>query len=334
MSWPWLMAAWRVADPECRPAAILVYEGERLLAAAAFQRRKTRYYRVPFSEVSFLGDGLSDQQEFLCRPEHPTAVAQIWRVLAGNPWHAELLRLEHIPDTSATLAAGLDLLPGLQVESASAVCTMAIQGAWDDYLRNVQWELRRDLRKSERRLSEAGDWRIRHVQGKQIEALLPDLRTIEMAGYKGEENKAFLANSRNGAFVSAYLEVAPDDDTVLTLLEVNERIAAYLLGFVQGDAFYAFNTSFDEAFRKSGPGKYVYARSIRYAFDRSLGIMNFGSGKSHLKDRLGGKPAANSRAVYFYPGLKGSAVRLAVFHVRPWLQTLMHSKEMSPDRQT
>lgn len=324
MSWPWLMAAWHTAERDSRPFVILVSERERLLAAAALQRRKALYYRVPFSEVSFLGDGHSDRQEFLSRPGHTAALAEIWRFLASNPWRAELLRLEQIPDTNPTLAAGRETIARLQVEPASVVSTMQIKGTWDDYHRNLERVLRRDLRLSERRLAEAGDWRIRHIHGKEIAAFLPAVRDIEMAGYKSAQGKAFFADSRNEAFVRAYLEAAPYDSTALTLLEVDDRIAAYALGFVHGGTYYGYNTSFDDAFRRTGSGKYVIAQSIRYAFDRNLAVIDFSRGGSHLKTRFGGESSINTRAVYFYPGIKGAAARLAVFWIRPRLNAVLN----------
>ena len=328
MSRPWLTAAWRTAEHDSRPLVILVSERDRLLAGAALQRRTRLYYGVPFSEVSFLGDGLADRQEFLCRPDHPDATADIWRCLAGNPWRAELLRLEQIPDTSPTLTSGRETLARLQVEPASIVSAMQIGGTWDNYFRNLQAELRRDLRQSERRLTEAGDWRIRHIHGKEIEAFLPAVRDIEMAGYKSAQGKAFLADARNEGFIRAYLEAAPDDSTALTLLEVDDRIAAYSLGFVHGGTYYGYNTSFDDAFRRTGSGKYVIAQSIRYAIDRHLAVMDFSRGGSHLKARFGGESSINSRAVYFYPGIKGAAARLAVFWIRPRLNAVLNRWRM------
>lgn len=319
-SWSWINAAWGAADGEARPCLIVASQGERLLAIAPLKRRTVKYYRVPFTEVSFLGDGFSDRNQFICDPAHPEALSEIWRFLAANPCRAELLRLEQIPESCSFLQVGRETLRRLEVEPASVVLSMPLHGTWEQYFERIQWELRRDLRKSERRMAEIGQWTVRHIHGAEIADFLKDIGSLEMAGYKSGEGKAFFADPRNAEFIRRYLETAPSDSPVLTVLEIDGRLIAYIIGFVHGHTFYAYNTSYDEGLRKAGPGKYVYSRAIRYAFQRQLGVLDFARGTSLIKERFGGEANTNVRAVYFYPSIKGFVVRQAVFRLRPWLK--------------
>jgi CelD/BcsL family acetyltransferase involved in cellulose biosynthesis len=321
-SWAWLAAAWRASGDSCRPAAITVSQDDQLLAAAAFRRSRSTYYRVDFSEVSFLGDGISDQHEFLCRPGRQDAIEAVWRFLGSNPWRAELLRLEQLPEHSPTLTTGRATLTRMEIEPASVVPRMPVRGSWDDYLQSVPWELRRDLRRSEKRLAEVGQWQVRHLGGTAALEHVSTLKDMELAGYKSDAGKAFFAEQKHEAFARDCLGLLHDDSVVLTLLELEGRVIAYILGFVHRGTYYAYNTSFDESLRKAGPGKYVYARAIQQAFERGVSEINFARGESHIKSRFGGKPSVNHRAVLFYPGLKGSAVRLAAFRIRPLLKSL------------
>ena len=322
MSWPWLMSAWQALSDEEQPIVVLFEQLDRLICAAAFVQRRHRYYGVPVRELAFLGDGISDRQEFLFAAGEEATLDAMWQFLAENPFKCDLVRLEQIPAASQTLVSGERLLRALETEPASTLAAMPLDMTWEAYHQSLPAALRRDLRQSERRLSEEGEWNVRHLHGPEILGYLPQMREIERRGYKGPAAQAFLDKPAHFGFLSAYLQTAPAESTVLTILEVDGRMAAYGLGFLHSGVYHGYNTSFDEDFKRAAPGKYVIYRSIRYACEKQLQTMDFLRGGSQLKSRFGGTSQQNMRGVLFYKGLKNAALRTAVFHVRPIIKSV------------
>jgi hypothetical protein len=129
----------------------------------------------------------------------------------------------------------------------------------------VSGDLRRRLRRKEKRMSERG--RVEHLvmqPGDDVARWIDEFLQIEASGWKGQGGTA-LASSENGRRYFTEIATSAFRRGRLLMLGVNVdgRPIARRCAFLAGDGSFAFKTAYDEAFADFSPGAMLELDSIR-----------------------------------------------------------------------
>ena len=324
LSWAWLYSWWRELSNAAQLCILEAREDGRLCAAAPLMLRRALYYRAPVRELTFIGDQTSDRQDLIWRSGRETSLTALWRRLAGNPFEVTLLRLDQIPEGSRSLVVGRAVAPDLEVEPSSVLNYLSITGSFEDYEKVLSSRFRTDLRSRLRKLGARGAWEVRHAMNSDTLALLDEVVALEERSDKQHRGTAFLTHPRRLAFIRRVIESAgPRHDVLLSSLLVGGRLAGYSLGFIYGGVYHGFSTAYDPEFHTLAPGKIIIHETLRHAFQLGLDGFDFLRGGAALKSRWRGDARCNVRAVLFFAGLRGAALRFAVFRARPAIKRLL-----------
>jgi CelD/BcsL family acetyltransferase involved in cellulose biosynthesis len=327
----WLQAWWEAFGQDYELyVPLVVAEDERLLAAAPLCRHRQSYYGIPLTELCFLGDSTSDRQEFLIRNgrradglrEHVAKpLATLWDHLRRQVRGITIMRLEQLPMDSPTLAVGRGTNPRLETEPASFLPFVSIDGSWEDFEKSLRKKFRSEMRTRTKVFDSWGSWEFTLRKGTEVEDRLEELIALENRSAKAGQGYAFLCRPENVHFLRGFLARAmPEVEPWLSQLSVSGELVAYLLGFVHGGVYHAYNIAHAPGREKGSPGKWVIHQTIRRCHEAELRGFDFLRGATFIKERWRSQPRRNDRAVWFYAGLRGALLRQAVFRVRPWLK--------------
>jgi GNAT acetyltransferase-like protein len=129
----------------------------------------------------------------------------------------------------------------------------------------VSGDLRRRLRRKERRLSERG--RVEHIALRpedDVGRWIDEFLQIEASGWKGERGSALASSERDRRYFTEIATSAFRRGRLLMLgINFNGRPIARRCAFVAGEGSFAFKTAYDEEFADFSPGAMLEMDSLR-----------------------------------------------------------------------
>jgi CelD/BcsL family acetyltransferase involved in cellulose biosynthesis len=129
----------------------------------------------------------------------------------------------------------------------------------------VSGDLRRRLRRKERRLSERG--RVEHIAlrpGDDVGRWIDEFLQIEASGWKGERGSALASSEIDRRYFTEIATSAFRRGRLLMLgINFNGRPIARRCAFVAGEGSFAFKTAYDEEFADFSPGAMLEIDSLR-----------------------------------------------------------------------
>jgi len=122
-------------------------------------------------------------------------------------------------------------------------------------------DVRRELRRREKRLAEAGrlEHRVLRERG-ELARWIEDFLALEASGWKGRRGSALACREQNRRFAERLFTGAFERGRLLMAgLDLDGRPIARYSGLVAGEGAITFKTAFDESLRKFGPGTLALA---------------------------------------------------------------------------
>ena len=97
----------------------------------------------------------------------------------------------------------------------------------------------------------------------------------------------------------------------LYLLKTDNRVIAYLHGFIQHDTFYYWKVCHDTSFSKYSPGILITAYAIRHMIENLIYKLNFMTGNYDWKTKWGSNTHTSENATFFLsrPSIRGYLLR-------------------------
>ncbi len=316
----WLTAWWRAHGRNRSLRILCAFVGDRLVAGAPLCSGRTRYYGVPLRETCFVGDVASDRQGFPFVIGHEAALDAIWRRLREAPRGSAIVRLEEMSADEPAVARGRGVWPALESEPSSWLPYLDLTPGWEALEAGLPRKYRSEMRTRPKVYDTWGDWSFRQLRGSAILDRLDETVAVESASHKTAKGRAFYGDPRNLDFMRRLLAAPGPLEPVLSTLEVRGGVVAYLLGFVHGGVYHAYNTAHLPGFEKGSPGKWIMHRTVQACSEDGLRAVDFLRGASYMKSRFRPEDRPNVRAVAFGRGAVPALLRLAVFRVRPRLR--------------
>ena len=186
--------------------------------------------------------------------------------------HASVLELPYLPTEGVFHQALVEVLhdaPRTEV-TVDAFTRPLLRRAADveSYIaRCTPGDTRRELKRQEKRLAEAG--KVEHRVLRKREELaqwIDEFLALEASGWKGKRGTAFACSRHHKRFAQEIFTGAFERGRLLMVgIDLDGRPIARYCGFTAGEGAIAFKTAFDENLRKYGPGT-LAARDIMALF--------------------------------------------------------------------
>lgn len=280
---------WLECTPDAQPLVVLVEGQETLLAAAPLAVLPGRVRRVVP-----IGHGRSDEV-VLPAVDQRASSALAWAVRAAlghvpGPWRLTLSRLRADDPLLPALLAVLPHASAHPQEGAPQLALGADRQARSYVSRNHHQQVRR----MENRLSREGrSVTVRHVRGlADVRALLPQVERLFRARDAMVGRPCDLDDPRLRRFFHGVLERhAERGELVLSTLQVDDHLGAYVVCFADGAARRMWHCRFDPALAGYGIGRLALHASLQHALsDPRCALYDWMEGeeayKSQVSDRV------------------------------------------------
>jgi CelD/BcsL family acetyltransferase involved in cellulose biosynthesis len=277
---PWLQA-WIDCYPAFCPVAVAVGEGDRWGAAGLLGVRRVR----GLARVVACGHGPSDAAMMPATDEGRAEL--LAETLVGDlrdrsRWS---LSLRHVvPDDLVAPRLAERLRSGRLV--TGDVSPMLRADAGPSIREYVTGKHRRGVSRIRNRMEREGlEPRVDHVSDRSvIEALLPEVERVHRdRDLALGRRSAIDVPAHREFFRRVVLDHAAIDEVSLTTLHLQDRLAAYVLCFVDGDVHRMWNTRFDPAWDRFSPGKLAMEASVEHALAAGCSGYDFMRGEERYK---------------------------------------------------
>ncbi len=304
----------------------VVADGGAILAAAPLVRRRGRYYGLPVEEIVLIGNHTSDRVQFLVQPDHEDLCETLWRAILAECGQWRIVRLEQVPATAPTVTRRPVRGCRVGCEPTSSLPFIDIAGSWEDFEKSLAPKFRSKLRNKEKTFAHWGDWTLRVVRGCETIDHLDQLVAVELDSAKAAGGYAFFASATNVEFARALLRSSPPLDPLLCELVIGDEVVAYTLGFIHGGVYFGYNMAYRRGYEAGNCGKWLIHQTFKYAFEHGLRGLDLLRGASDVKRNWRPRLEQNCRLVVFPRNPLFLPHKLAVFHVRPALKSLVKGR--------
>jgi CelD/BcsL family acetyltransferase involved in cellulose biosynthesis len=309
---PFIDEEWISACIEAlRPAAPLLLpqrQDGRLVGLAALQSLTESWAGRRISVLQSLTTHESYRFDFLSLPGRSDVEEQLWGSLCdARRW--DVIRLDHLPEGSPTLAAGLRVA---REAGWRSLVEPTFESPWRPLPPPpVPWDeglarkFKSNLRNRERRLRELGAVSFevateRAEQGRALETFYE----LEASGWKGDRGTAIACRADVKAFYDRLVERA-SPQVWIPVLSVAGRPAAAQLYRVLGRTMFMHKTAYDAEFSPFAPGQVLTARVIRHGIQKGMEALDFLADNMPWKADWAPRLRRHYRLLLFSPSVQG-----------------------------
>jgi len=263
-SYEWCNIWWKYYNKNKTLYIITVIYDHQIIAIAPFYIEK----KIIFSILKFIGSGFTDYHQILISKNYNIVVEKIFEYLSSfSEW--DYIYLEQINDRDLLynyLDKNLDFQKKFLIECP--VGELKYEN-FDDFLKNLKKSDRHKYRRLMKRLEEKGVLKLKKITdyknfNKNFDILI------------NMHNKRWVNNSGSTKFMlklnllflkDVFKKIFELNKAVLYLLNLNNELISYRLGFIENQQYYDWNTSFNIDFHKYSPGTIINFLIIKDLID-------------------------------------------------------------------
>src|SRR5256714_996337 len=237
------------------------------------------------------------------------------------------LALKPIDPSDPATAAFEDALRGRGQLTLSETVARApyvpIEGDFDNYLRGLSKNLRKQVARRRRRLEEAGHVSIEvQTSARGLSSALEDFVGLESSAWQQQSATAVASRGANRTFYSELAAWAASRGSLrLSFLALDGRPIAAEFALEENGVRYALKSGFDPGYRSFGPGQLLTHESLARSFEARLRSYEFLGSDDDYKLDWTSATRERIRLRSFPPTLRGRVGLVARRRVRPmWLR--------------
>jgi len=303
----WLDAWYRAFAGEEQTLKTYVVEDEgRAVAALPLLVSANKQARTLFNH--YLG-----RSDLLLDPQHPQALQAILTALREDARYWNVLQFDQVPEDSPTFVALCQASPGLHQHGVRNLSSpyLELSGDYDGwYSSRFSGRKRQQDRRRMRQLQKRGGQISVLTEPEAVRACFEDGLRVEALGWKGDEKSAMNSRPETAAFMRDVVQRFAQRGAVrLIQVQVEDRLAAFLLGFVHKGTLYFHKTGFDPAFDAQSPGRLALLRSIEDAFEQGLQRYDFLGAPDNYKLQCSPTVRPHSTVFVYHRGAQSRLLR-------------------------
>jgi CelD/BcsL family acetyltransferase involved in cellulose biosynthesis len=329
LTWEWLYSWWKHNQEGKTLWLLTAWQEENLIGIAPLMLCHTIKHGMPFRLLQTLGTPNTDQSDFIALNDDPEIVASLCNHILSQRKQWDAIELNEHEDEDPKTHQICNLLSdgGLILKVNSNLHHhIPITGTWDEYLKSLSKNMRRDIEKS-----------IRHAK---------ENHTIELKCFRGTDVnwnhfETFFEVNKNGSFSEKYesekeravhrelFELMSGKNWIeIVLLYLDGKPVAYEYGFNSEGRFEDWRTGYDRGYAEQAAGKVLLILLLKELFEQGYRDFDFLRGEYEHKDRW--KPSSRKflNIIAVRPTLLPALISLIFIpKVWQWLKTNILNKQ-------
>ena len=195
--------------------------------------------------------------------------------------------------------------------------------SFDDFMQMVFGpKTRQSLRRKSRRLAEKGEVRFQSLETPEdISPWITKAMELEKVSWKGEEGVGTFERATHRAFYHLLMEnLAARGRLRLSILTLNDELAAYEIGILGTDNYCMHGTAFDPALASFSPGRFLMLHVLEKCISEKRQIYDFLQNDQEFKRQMSTHASSFWDWIVFPRSLQGEVLRLVVLTLHNWSQ--------------
>lgn len=318
----WLSVWFKHFGKDAKPHVLVADEDGAIRGIAPLMlHARPAVYRglVKLRTLSFIGYGFTDHSDFVVSTEgsgvsREETVRAMFDHIFGNRSVWDELLLTQVPDSSPNFACvgaetrrvGYDA----RAETLIACPYLDIEGDFEAYYKGLGKNLKHDVAKKSRRLTEQGLEPEFEVVNRVDDAVLLELRDLNRRRFEAAGHRSFFLREDRFAFLRELAGVFTRKQRwLLFLFRAKGRLVAYRLCFAYNGTVYDWNTSYDLEYSQYSLGKILLKPVLQYCFEHGYREFDFMAGDEDYKLKWTDKVRTNYQVSVQRRNLKAGLVK-------------------------
>ena len=272
------------ADEKLR--VLIAVKNKRLVGVLPYFEHKTSIFKIPMLMIELAGNIIS---------YHPRIVADncetelLFELLnrANKKWHVfRILGLESQNSTEIAVCHVVKKIKGsLLIYPGDASPYLPINGSWESYLQSKSSNFRYNLKRKEKKISNAGRFEVRfYNSSSDLDEIYSSMISIESNSWKTEANIAITSHQYEVSYYKKLLPFLAKMDALFAVMLFLDSIPiAYFLCYFWNNKIGNIKTSFDHRYNNLSPGAVVIHHAILKAFEIGAEEVDFLGGAQYHK---------------------------------------------------
>lgn len=332
---PFVDEAWLSSFTEAfappAPMLLCAWEARTLVGLAALQRLTEPWAGRRVAVLQSLTNLESFRFDFLAAQDRPYVLEALWHSLCKHA-RCDVIRLDHLPQDSLTIAVGLNVARAsgwthhVEVTFPSPWRRLVQPPApWDLGLRR---KFKANLRNRERRIQALGEVTFEVANGTDGQArALEAFYGLEASSWKGTRGTAIGLRPDERAFYDR-LVARTSAQMWIPVLSVAGRPAAAQLIRIQGRQMMMLKTAYHPQFAPFTPGQLLTARLIRYGIEQGMDSLDFLADDMTWKADWAPQYRPHYRLLLFSPSANGRYAYWMRYGVRERLKMVPGARRL------
>lgn len=303
VDWPWVVS-WIDAFQPQEPLLLGAWDDDRLVGLAALQHLTEYCAGRKLAVLQSLTNVECTRFDFLGRAD---VQERLWRSLCENTL-CDVIRLDHLPEDSPTLTAGLKVARELgwrsHLEQTFESPWRALApppAAWDEGLAR---KFKSNLRNRERRLAALGDITFEIATGADLPRALQVYYDLDSGSWKSKHGTAVFQQANVKTFYDRLVEHAPESIWIPILSVGGQPAAAHFL-LVRDRTMFLQKTAYNLTFAPYTPGQLLTARLIHHGLAHGMDALDFLAANMTWKSDWAPRIRPHYRLLLFAPSGNG-----------------------------
>ncbi|MEW5985370.1 MAG: GNAT family N-acetyltransferase [Chloroflexota bacterium] len=292
LTWEWLSTWWECFGRHLQPWVVVLRHGRHLVGLAPFiLHRRARAGPFTHRELSFMGSGPAapDHLDLIASPGCEAAVAQAtFAHLSASKRQWDILRLEGLAENSPFAGCLLTQRRDRLTQVSHQVCPYAhLPADQESYRAGLGSNLRANIGRYGRQLEREHPGQVRYWLVEDEAQIEPAMRLLfrlhqevrqahgQPGAFSDPQMVLFHRHLAHRFFAKGWLRIY--------LLTVAGQDTAITYNFRFGDVVYFYQTGYDQAWKRYGPGRQVISFAIRQSIEEGAREFDFLRGDESYK---------------------------------------------------
>lgn len=323
----WICCWWQCfSRPDDKMAVVTVRKEDKFIAIAPLMIRKHKEYGFRLRVLRFIGVPNADRCDVIIAAGEESVIPELADYLLKNVRDWDQLHLNEVPEESlfANWLKENRSLVYIEPASECPYVPLAQWETWDEYYKSLSRKTRLELNRKNNALRKEGKSRYLHQANPgHDDPSLATARELERKSAKAEhiptENLALVGEKQWG-FQQMLLNSCDTFQVLLSWLEREGEIVAYLYGYMYKKKYYAYNTAFAADAIKYYPGKLIINEVLRYCSEKDIEKFDLLRGATHLKSRWAKESRKQNNLYWLQNKPINWLYAAAVFTIRPLMK--------------
>jgi len=277
----WIRTWWDCFEHGGSLHVLLVKQGEDPIAIAPLMLDRGRVYGCPVRRLRGIADVHTERFDFILARRPKEACAAIWKYLAAESSHWDVLELRQVPEGGRVneyvpLYAYEDkFLLGRWPSSQGPY--VPVTQPWEAYLKTLSKRHLSNLRGRAKGLRRHGEERHEIVTGSEhLDRTLTEAFLLEAAAWKGRAGTAIVSRPDRQAFYTQLMRRAADRGWMrVHFLTLNGKRIAVQLALAMQHKLYILKSGYDPQYAQFAPSLLLCEMVLRDAWNRQFTEVDF-----------------------------------------------------------